>query len=128
MSEIRRIDDNEGWYKWKYEAVKKSINRLRFAAPERLSRYYQKLFSFPKGVRFSSCNYDTFIYDYSGTNYGQGNEFWVSTCNNHPFYHYLSSYRNMGRENDCDINAGYDNKSWIEFYLGKSFEFLDLEQ
>lgn len=116
MSDIRLEDDDKDWFGRKVKQVRRRIKHLR----EQKTEHEYIEVAIPNGVRFSSINYDTFIYD-------NEDEFWVSTCNNHPFYQKLEQYRNKERERDDDILEGYTNKEYLEFSLGKDFSFMDLE-
>lgn len=69
-----------------------------------------------ENIKFYSCNFDTYIHD-------AGNEYWVSTCNNHPFYAALDGQL---PDRYCE-EVGQNLKDYIEFNLEKDYDFLNLE-
>ena len=61
-----------------------------------------------EALTFPSCNFDTYIWD-------AGDTFWVSTCNNHPFY---AELRGQVSESETPIPMGdYGLMDYIEFQL-----------
>jgi hypothetical protein len=78
----------------------------------------------PSAVTFPSCNFDTFIVDVGST-------YWVSTCNNHPFYRHL-----RGQLSEQDVQKEerelvppdykYDLCTYIEVYLEHYYDFESL--
>jgi hypothetical protein len=83
----------------------------------------------PENISFPTCNFSTFIHR-------EGEHYWISTCNNHPFYTILKQVpatevqrevMPLKRDRWGDQYKQYLG-DYIEFYMEDDYDWWNLEE
>ncbi len=72
-----------------------------------------------EAITFPSCNFETYIWD-------AGDSWWVSTCNNHPFWKLFTDAEAMTATATPSPYIDYEVRDFIEFQLEHIADFEEV--